>query len=60
MTFDAQSSGASVGEVLNIYNRHRDEFTESMTYIPKVRTCINNKEIHYIKVRAFSALALTS
>ncbi|POW59846.1 hypothetical protein C3408_03465 [Candidatus Pantoea alvi] len=41
-------------KISNIYNRHKDEFTESMTCILKVRTCSNNNEIHYIKVRAFS------
>lgn len=34
---------ASVGKVSNIHNRHKDEFTENMTCILKVRTNgINN------------------
>ncbi|MDT8851692.1 hypothetical protein RN053_14415 [Pantoea dispersa] len=42
-------------KISNIYNRHKDEFTESVTCILNVRTCSNNNEIHYIKVMAFSA-----
>lgn len=45
---------AKASKVSNIYNRHKDEFTESMTCILKVRTCINKNVIHYLKLRAFS------
>ncbi|MGL9735564.1 MAG: hypothetical protein ACR5LF_07630 [Symbiopectobacterium sp.] len=41
-------------KVSNIYNRHKDEFTESMTNILKVMNYIENNEIQYAKVRAFS------
>lgn len=41
-------------KVSNIYNRHKEEFTDSMTDILKVRTCSENNEIQHTKVRAFS------
>ncbi|OON34634.1 hypothetical protein BTJ39_23870 [Izhakiella australiensis] len=41
-------------KVSNICNRHKDEFTESMTDILKVRTSNENNEIQYTSVRAFS------
>ncbi|MFK3708666.1 hypothetical protein ACI2JR_27780 [Klebsiella sp. NPDC088457] len=41
-------------KVANIYNRRKDEFTDSMSVILKVRTCKENNEIQHTKIRVFS------
>lgn len=41
-------------KVSNIYNRHKDEFTESMTTVLNLRTRNENNEIQNIKVRVYS------
>jgi|GEM_PF-862343 len=45
---------ASKDKVLNLYYRHKDEFTESMTTIAKVRVRNENNELQYNQVRLFS------
>ena len=45
---------ANSNKVSNIYNRHKDEFTDSMTIVTKVRKCNKNSMIDYTQVRLFS------
>ena len=45
---------ANSNKVSNIYNRHKDEFTDSMTIVTKVRKCNKNSMIDYTRVRLFS------
>ncbi|HEM8505047.1 TPA: hypothetical protein U2Q41_001804 [Citrobacter koseri] len=46
---------ASKDKVLNLYYRHKDEFTDSMTTIAKVRVRNENNELQYNQVRLFSS-----
>lgn len=45
---------ADAKKVSNIYNRHKDEFTESMSTLAKVRKCNENNELLYTQNRLFS------
>lgn len=45
---------ANAGKVSNIYNRHKDEFTESMTTVTKVRISNKNNELEHVQLRLFS------
>lgn len=45
---------ADKDKVLNLYYRHADEFTPSMTIVTKVRVCNENKELQHTQVRLFS------
>lgn len=45
---------ANAGKVSNIYNRHKDEFTDSMTTLTKVRMDGINNSLREVDVRLFS------
>ena len=45
---------ANAGKVSNIYNRHKDEFTDSMTMVTKVRMNGINNSLREVDVRLFS------
>lgn len=45
---------ANAGKVSNIYNRHKDEFTDSMTTVTKVRISNKNNELERVRLRLFS------
>lgn len=45
---------ANAGKVSNIYNRHKDEFTDSMTTMTKVRMDGINNSLREVDVRLFS------
>lgn len=45
---------ANANKVSNIYNRHKDEFTESMTVVTKVRKDGINNSLRDVDVRLFS------
>lgn len=45
---------ASVKQVNNIFQRHKDEFTESMSTMTKVMKCNENNEIQHTQYRLFS------
>ncbi|EIC4353500.1 Bro-N domain-containing protein [Salmonella enterica] len=45
---------ADARKVLNIYNRRKDEFTDSMTMVSKVRTNGINNSLREVDVRLFS------
>jgi prophage antirepressor-like protein len=45
---------ANARKVSNIFNRHKDEFTESMTTLTKVRKCNENSELQFTQHRLFS------
>ncbi|MHC6129146.1 BRO family protein [Serratia marcescens] len=45
---------ANAGKISNIYNRHKDEFTNSMTMVTKVRMNGINNSLREVDVRLFS------
>ncbi|MGV3346398.1 Bro-N domain-containing protein [Enterobacteriaceae bacterium LUAb1] len=45
---------ANSNKVLNLYNRHADEFTDSMTTVTKVRMDGINNSLRNVEVRLFS------
>lgn len=59
MWFTAEVLGCLLGyadkdKVLNLYYRHKDEFTPSMTTVAKVRVCNENNELQHTQIRLFS------
>ncbi|PHM60659.1 Rha family transcriptional regulator [Xenorhabdus stockiae] len=46
---------ANSNKVLNLYNRHKDEFTESMTTVTKVRMNGINNSLRDVNTRLFSS-----
>lgn len=45
---------ANANKVSNIYNRHKDEFTDSMTTVTKVRKDGINNSLREVEMRIFS------
>lgn len=45
---------ANSNKISNIYNRHKEEFTDSMTMVTKVRKCNENNVIQHTQARLFS------
>jgi prophage antirepressor-like protein len=45
---------ADVKQVNKIFQRHKEEFTESMTTLSKVTVSNKNRELEYVQIRLFS------